>query len=87
MHFLIVFKQILLVLTLFYICEFSPKLPCQNFFLHIALFTLSSQCEMIRPLTAAVWCSLRHNWDYAIRYRSFVMSHDILFRVLKHKLS
>ena len=33
-----------------------------------------------RPLTAAVWCSLRHNWDYAIRYRSSVMSQGILFR-------
>ena len=50
------------------------------FFAHIALSTLLSQCESIRPLTAAVWCSLRHNWVYAIRHRSFVTSHGILFR-------
>ena len=60
----------------------KPPQPLMGlFFAYIALSTLLPQCETIRPLTAAVWCSLRHNWNCAIRYRSFVMSHDILFRL------
>ena len=47
---------------------------------HSFLATLLSQCETPGSLTAAVWCSLRRNWDYAIKHRCIVMSSDIFLR-------